>query len=421
MSQLKRLLAIAWEMPPLSGPRAVQVTRLLRHLVPLGWGSTVICFGPRSNRYNQDYLVDPAEGTDSAIDLIRVPSPEEWLFFRALWRVCPPIKRIPDEKWVWIGRALQAAKDTQAAGKFDALVSFGQPWSDHLIGLQLHRESRLPWIAHFSDPWVDSPYVRGFGWQRRMWNSMERDVVANADALVFQNSQTADRTMAKYPGEWSNKVAVIPQGFDPADAQPATPMPASSDAGPLQIVYTGRFYPGVRTPDSVIDALSQLNAKRALSGRVTLDVYGVPFQPYARRAEELGLSDVVKFHGRVSPPTAAAAARQADALLVIDAPSDGPSLFLPSKLVDYLPLRKPILGVVPTDGPSADLLRALGYLAVDPLDVAGIARMLADAIERRERGRLAVSAAHDFTARRYDIRETSRAFSVVLNDIVAGV
>ena len=421
MSDLKRLLAISWEMPPLSGPRAVQVTRLLRHLVPLGWASTVVCFGPRSNRYNQDYTVDPTEGTGGAIELVRVPSPEEWLFFRALWRVCPPIKRLPDEKSVWIGPALQAARTRLAAEKFQALVSFGQPWSDHLIGLQLHRESRLPWVAHFSDPWTDSPYVRGFGWQRRMWERMERDVAAHATALVFQNEQTADRTMAKYPDEWSNKVAIIPQGFDPLDARPAVPSPSSPTSGPLRIVYTGRFYPGVRTPECVLDALSQLKAKGDLSGRVTLDVYGFPFQPYAVRSEELGLSNVVTFHGRVPPPEAQAAARQADILLVIDAPSDGPSLFLPSKLVDYLPLRKPILGVVPSEGPSADLLRALGYPVADPLDVPGIAAMLANAIEAHERGRLGVSAAHDFTARRFDIRETSRAFSVVLNDIVAAV
>ena len=45
-------------------------------------------------------------------------------------------------------------------------------------------------------------------------------------------------------------------------------------------------------------------------------------------------------------------------LLVIDAPADE-SLFLPSKLIDYLPARKPILGLTPARGASADLIRAL--------------------------------------------------------------
>ena len=58
---MKRLLAVCWEMPPLSGPRAVQVTRTLAALAEYGWQSQVICFGPRSDRYQQDYHVSLEE------------------------------------------------------------------------------------------------------------------------------------------------------------------------------------------------------------------------------------------------------------------------------------------------------------------------------------------------------------------------
>ena len=53
-----------------------------------------------------------------------------------------------------------------------------------LVGLRVRRTHRLPWVAHFSDPWVDSPYLRGSSWLRRIWQRMERDVVAQADALA---------------------------------------------------------------------------------------------------------------------------------------------------------------------------------------------------------------------------------------------
>src|SRR5262245_3156879 len=126
---MRRLLAISWEMPPLSGPRAVQVTRTLRHLPQHGWTSTVVCFGPRSNRYNQDFVLDVEAVTGGSVQVVRVPSLEERFFFRALWRIVPPIKQLPDEKWVWIGAASRAAADLLANGQFAALVSFGQPWS----------------------------------------------------------------------------------------------------------------------------------------------------------------------------------------------------------------------------------------------------------------------------------------------------
>src|SRR5215208_5474401 len=128
----RRLLAIAWDMPPLSGPRAVQVSRLTKHLVPLGWESSVVCFAPRSRRYNQDHDLAARLRAPAGVMLVPVPSLEERLFFRALWRVCPPLKLLPDEKWVWIGAATSAARRVAAQRKHEAVISFAQPWSDHL-------------------------------------------------------------------------------------------------------------------------------------------------------------------------------------------------------------------------------------------------------------------------------------------------
>jgi hypothetical protein len=90
----RRLLAISWDMPPLSGPRAVQVSRTLNQLVPLGWESSVICFGPRSNRYNQDRALATALEARGVTRLL-VPSLEERFAFRALWRLVPPLKNMP--------------------------------------------------------------------------------------------------------------------------------------------------------------------------------------------------------------------------------------------------------------------------------------------------------------------------------------
>src|SRR4051812_45870621 len=105
----RRLLAISWEMPPLSGPRAVQVSRTLKHLVPLGWQSRVVCFGPRSGRYNQDRQLASELRAADGVTLVPVPSPEERFLFRALWRVVPALKLLPDEKWVWSRAASRAA------------------------------------------------------------------------------------------------------------------------------------------------------------------------------------------------------------------------------------------------------------------------------------------------------------------------
>jgi hypothetical protein len=66
----------------------------------------------------------------------------------------------------------------------------------------------------------------------------------------------------------------------------------------------------------------------------------------------------------------------ADVLLLIDAPSDGPSVFLPSKLIDYLGSGNPVLGITPETGTSADLIRRVNGIVVDPLSIHEIADAL---------------------------------------------
>ena len=72
----RRLLAISWDMPPLSGPRAVQVSRTLKQLVTLGWESWVVCFGPRSSRYHQDRELASRLRAPAGVTLVPVPSLE---------------------------------------------------------------------------------------------------------------------------------------------------------------------------------------------------------------------------------------------------------------------------------------------------------------------------------------------------------
>ena len=411
---IKRLLAICWEMPPLSGPRAVQVTRTLAALPAYGWRSRVICFGPRSNRYHQDHRVSLEKLSGGQASLIPVPSPEEWFVFRALWRLVPPAKHFPDEKRVWIPGALRAARQAIAATPVDLIVSFAQPWSNHLIGFRLARETGLPWVAHFSDPWVDSPYFRRHGVVRRRAEAWERDVIASATRIIFVNAHARERVMGKYPESWKAKSVVIPQAFEPPTD---TPPPLGPDR-PMRVVYTGRFYPGIRTPDALLRAIAQVHRESSLQGRIIVEFVGADMTPCARQSSRLRLDELVSFAGRMPPAEARARAASADVLLVIDAGGEGRSLFLPSKLIDYLPLRRPILGLTPSIGPSADLIRELGYHVVPSDDVAAIASALRELLKAHAAGRLVASLQHDSVAERFSIARTTVRFADLFEEAI---
>jgi glycosyltransferase involved in cell wall biosynthesis len=410
---VKQLLAISWEMPPLSGPRAVQVTRTLAALGTRGWSSRVICFRPRSNRYHQDHHVSLEEMSGGRASQVGVPSPEEWFPVRALWRLAPPLKRFPDEKRVWMPAALDAARRALQAGPVDVIVSFAQPFTDHLIGLRLRHETGLPWVAHFSDPWADSPYLPGGSAARRRAMTWEREVIAAATRVVFVTRRTRERVMEKYPRAWAAKADVVPQAFDPAPS--ASVAPRLDTSRPMRVVYTGRFYDGIRTPLALLDAVARMHGESSLAGRLELEFIGADMTSYAARAASLGLESFVSFSGRLSPADARARAATADLLLVIDAPASDGGLFLPSKLIEYLPLRRPILGLTPAEGPSDELIQELGYQTVAPNDVNAIAAALDGLLRAHSSGRLVPSLQHDTVSARFSVAATADKFAAVLD------
>jgi len=405
---MKRLLAVSWEMPPMYGPRAMQVSRVLDRLAGMGWRPAAVCLAPRPG--GPHWFAGMASDAPAGVELVRVPSPEEWLAVRAAWRVVPRLRDFPDATRVWVPRAARAAARIAEAGDCAGLITFAQPWSDHLVGLRVRHTTGLPWVAHFSDPWADSPYATPR--QRSIWRRMEEEVVRQAAAVVFVTEETAELVMAKYPDAYRDKVSVVPHGFV-ARANDLAPR-SVDNRRPLRLVYAGRFYAGVRTPVPLLRAVARLNAREPLAGALEILFVGPHVQEFEQDAAGLGLDALVRFRGRVPPAEAAQAAADADVLLVVDAPSDGPSVFLPSKLIDYLPFRKPILGVTPESGASARLLRRLGCPVAPPDDVDAIANALAGLVRRWREGTLAVGESFDAVAAGFEIGRTARALHDVL-------
>lgn len=394
------------------GPRAAQVSMVLGELPALGWRPTIVCLAPRSGgpHWPSGVTADPPAN----VELLRVPSPQEWWTVRAARRFVPALRDQPDPARVWIPGATRASLAAAAGRRFSALITFAQPWSDHLVGLRVHRATGLPWVAHFSDPWTASPYATPG--QRATWKQMEAGVVEHAAALVFVTREAADATMAAYPDEWRKKVAIVPHGFDPRRTPPTR---ARARNGRLRLVYTGRFYSGVRTPTSLLRALAAVTRDPAYAGAVEVRFVGPHVEEFRAEAAALGVGDLATFTDRVPAAEAAAEAASADVLLVIDAPSDAASLFLPSKLVDYLPFRKPMLGLTPLRGASASLLARLGCAIAPPDDVEAIADALRRLVDGQRAGALTVGPEFDRVAAEYDIRCTARQLHDVLIRVCA--
>ncbi len=253
-----RLLALSFYYPPANNPRAVQVARLLRHV---GMSTSLICADYDQPNERMDHLqISPA--FEFLETCLRVPYSETWwqkISFNLAQRFDHlPMDKRPDRFVSWKPAVLKAVAGLlRNAHKPNALVTFGSPMSDHVIGLELKRRFGLPWLAHFSDPWVDNIF-KDFNWLTRNINlSLEREVVESADRLIFTSSETVDLVLAKYPAALKSKARVLPHAFEPSSYQANITEPDSR----IVIRYIGDMY-GHRTPEPLFAALKGILASQ---------------------------------------------------------------------------------------------------------------------------------------------------------------
>ena len=353
-------------------PRAVQVERLARHVRhrPL----EVFCSAPEGGRVARVF--------DSASDIVvtRIPASPLARVFETLAPSRRDVVHTLDAALYWWKRAAGCIADACVPKRSDVLVTFGQPMADHLAGLRLKRDFGMIWIAHFSDPWADNPFLTS-SLARRRARKLEAKVIAAADALVFTSPETVELVMSKYPGEWRRKAHVLPHAFEPALYAGQKPM-----GDKLTLRYLGNFY-GNRGPEPLYRALLFLRERAPeLFKRIRVELVG---NMSSRHRQSSALARLPPETVRISPPVAyresLSLMKSADLLLSIDAPFEN-SVFLPSKLVDYIGAGRPILGITPP-GTAARVIRELGGWVAHPDNAEEIAAAIKTALDGAEANR----------------------------------
>lgn len=368
----REMFAVSFNYPPAASPRAVQVARLLKHLKVR---TTLAC----ADYYHKDRvdatLVREAEAPLARC--LRVPferSASRNFLSRVAYRLdLPLVDKAPDRYVPWRPAVLAAVETLARDGWYepDVLVTFGSPMSDHLIGLDLKRRLGVPWVAHFSDPWADNPFLGYDPLSRRYNRGLEARVVREADRLVF----TTDETVALFASNHGPAVAAKSRVLPHAYAPELFPAPSARDASGLVVRYLGDFY-GSRTPAPLFGALRRLlDAEPSTLEGVRFELIGGKGEGQLEAAGLGSLPEgLVASLPSVKYVESLRLMSEADGLLVIDAPAEL-SVFLPSKLIDYVGAGRPVFGITPP-GAAAGLIRRLGGWVADLSDADAVADTL---------------------------------------------
>ena len=185
----------------------------------------------------------------------------------------------------------------------DLIFSFANPHSSNILGARLKDVFGIPFVSHFSDPFIGNHYKKYSESLKRRMLCQEKDFVEKSDAVVFVTDQMRSCVMNKYAGSVQAKGYVIPHCYDPEAYSRQDEREREGAA--YTISHMGAFYPQ-RTPRMFFEAVQLVFKGQAeLLNTLRIDLYGAVREYTTFGLDELntmvaeyGLSDIVRSEER---------------------------------------------------------------------------------------------------------------------------
>ncbi len=421
---MKKVLIVAYYFPPSGGPGVQRVLKFAKYLPQFGWEPAILTVQDGDYPARDESLL---EEIPAGLPVHRTPILEPYSIYRSLTgkkkgvavdvntnyrpgtrvplseKVAQAVRGalfIPDARVGWMVHGLPRGVRIAREWGADLIFSSSPPYTCALLGREIARRAKRPWVFELRDPWTGflSAPVR-HGPSKALDRHLEKSCVEQASRVVVAWKGIARDLAGKYPELDTGHFRLIENGFDPDDLHGVEPVHFDR----FTIVYTGSMY-GVRSPDTFLQAVAQLLATgriRPESFRaVFVGRFGDEVRAMFRRSELKGTVEEIGHqpHAESVRYTLGAAAL----LLVVDdvAGSEG---IVPGKVFEYLGARRPVMAVAP-EGDVADLIRRTeSGVVVDRNDVHGMAETLAAWVNEYQ-----TTGGVRFTGREDEIERLSR-------------
>ncbi len=392
---MKRLLLLAYFYPPLAGGGVHRVLSFTRHLPAHGWECTVVCAGEHDYWVRDESLEAQVPPGTEVIRVAGGSALATWLRVRGRagegqrsGRAFTPLRALadwlllPDSYAGWSRRAARVARARIGRGGVHAVLSSSPPDSVHLAAAAVTRESGLPWVADFRDPWVGLHFrTPPTPWHAARHAAMEARVLASAQLVLAASRTHADALAARAEARPRAQLH-LPNGFEPAP----DPAPGTVSSSEFRVVFTGTLslMDDVGTLLGAVRAL--FDRDRAARAQLRVELVGPYDRDWEARAAALGVAEAVRFSGVIAHAEARARQSAAELLLLWRPHGAGFGSMVPGKLYEYLDSGRPVLALWPAGEEAAALVASAGGVVLAPGDVRALSHELAARLERWRAG-----------------------------------
>lgn len=270
------------------------------------------------------------------------------------------ITMIPDiEYYSWNPFALKKIKKLLNSERFDYIHTISSPQSTHLLGLRLKQLTGLPLIVQCNDPWHDTS-GRKYCLDKfaKLDLKYEEEVAKGADIIIHTNNVIADIWHERYGEDVYNKIRVVPLSFNIYNLPTVQKKEKPKDK--LIISHIGNIYSS-RSSMTIIKGVEKfLSDYPNYGNKIEIHFVGGVHQQEMDYVHEHGLSEHIKYLGKIDPEKLQSIYEQTDIFLLIDVIIKRNPNY-PSKLMMYYYYQRPILGLTTPNSNLEEELRNSGH------------------------------------------------------------
>ena len=442
---MKRVLIISYYWPPTGGSGVQRWVKFAKYLPSEGWqpviytpenpeqlavDESLAAEVPEDAEIVKTRIIEPYElykrvlrrsgHSKEAVEVNPVNSQNKSLLQKAAMWIRGNLFR-PDPRCLWIGPSVRFLKKYLAEHPVDLIVSTGPPQSMHMIGLRLSRETGLPWIADFRDPWTKIFYFKHLSmtsatekWHRKM----EKKVLDEASAVVA----VSPLVQQEFQEMTDTPVELITNGFDECDFSSEQCTEAYGGASEEFIITHTGLFAADGNPTVLWDVLAEkCRTDEIFKKLLRIKLIGKTDDQILKALTDRGLEDSMINMGYQPHSVAVEQQRQASLLILPLRKEPEYKAVLPGKLFEYLASQRPILGIGQPDGAMAMIVNETRTgTVIDWEDRKGLTQYIEQCWERHLEGRLSTEGADlsRFTRRSLTRRMAGLFDKVVIPDQV---
>ena len=267
---------------------------------------------------------------------------------------------IPDPRLFWIRPSVKYLSDFINANPIDAIITTGPPHSMHLIGLKLKKKFKsLPWIADFRDPWTNIDFYKELNLSYisdKIHHNLEKKVIQSTDTLLVVSQGMKEEYSTFKP----KKIQIITNGYDNDDMKLSDIQLNKK----FSISHIGSLNTA-RNPYTVWKVLNKIcSENQKFKEDLLIQLVGKVDYTVIEDIKKFQLENNLLKIDYLTHLEAIKKQQSSQVLLLLINQSNNAKGILTGKFFEYLSAKRPILGVGPTDGDAAKILRETkaGYM-----------------------------------------------------------